>query len=202
MLQVSPLQPLLPVSKPLPLHFTPQHGGENGRSDWLFFCRHVTGSHEDVMWSLIHQFNDVPDFFMVLSPDFMASLTNSVRRRKWMLRLLRKRRAPPQEAHICTPPSLCCWLNTQERGAPSVCRDIIRCASWTYRVWEILNEPGCKDILDVTTWSATVLDCCSRATRITEVVHVWFFPEGFQHLHLLIYLWTMQVDKAWFSSGQ
>ncbi|KTG37727.1 hypothetical protein cypCar_00023967 [Cyprinus carpio] len=48
---VSPLQPLLPVSKPLPPRFTLQPGGENGRSNWPFFCRHVTGSHEDVMWS-------------------------------------------------------------------------------------------------------------------------------------------------------
>lgn len=41
-----------------------------GRSNWPFFCRHVTGSHEDVMWSWWHQFNDVPDFFTVLFPGF------------------------------------------------------------------------------------------------------------------------------------
>lgn len=37
-------------------------------------------------------------------------------RRKRMPRHPCTRRTPPREMHIQTPPSLCCWLHTQERG--------------------------------------------------------------------------------------
>lgn len=115
MLQVFLLQPSLPVSKPLPPQSTPQHGGENGRSDWLLFHRHVTGSHEDMVWSVWHQFNDVPDFFPIPFGVFdrpplseresgnPAELPNTCAH-IWMC------------VYIQTLLSLCCWLHTQERG--------------------------------------------------------------------------------------
>lgn len=131
-----------------------------------------------------------------------------------MLRLLRKRRTPPQEAHICTPPSLCCWLHTQERG-DTIClqrRHTMRKLSEKHgptefgKFW-IKRHSGSHYIV-FKAWSATVLDCCTRAMRITEVVDVLLFCFSLKdssisvaalHLHtLIIYLWTMQVDKAWF----
>lgn len=101
-----------------------------------------------------------------------------------------------------------------------VCRDVIWCArclknmdlwNWGNLEWTWMQRHSGSHYIVLKAWSATDLDCCSRAMRITKVVVVGFFcpPKDSSnfvaalYLHTFtyaIYLWTMQVDKAWFSS--
>lgn len=99
----------------------------------------------------------------------------------------------------------------------SVCRNVIWCASSPRNTdlqslgnleWTWMQRHSGSHYIVFKAWSATVLDCCTRAMRITEVVDVLLYCFSLKdssisvaalHLHTLrIYLWTMQVDKAWF----
>lgn len=62
------------------------------------FCGHVTGSHEDTVWSLRHQFNDVPDFLF------------------FVFDIIVKERKPPNASARADASSLGCRSHSQERG--------------------------------------------------------------------------------------
>ncbi len=133
-----------------------------GRSDWPFFCRHVTGSHEDVMWSLWHQFNDVPDFFTVLFRISRHLWPTPSERSKWMHGFYIHGDLHLGKRTSRQPPSLCCWLHTQERG-DTIClqkRRMMRKLSERHEL-QSLGNLGCKDILEslhvFKAWSATGL---------------------------------------------
>ncbi len=124
-----------------------------------------------------------------------------------MPRLLHTRRSPPREAHIKTT-SLSVLLATYS-GERRHNLSAETSSPKDMNLWSLGNL-GCKDILEVTTLClkrGVLLDCCSRAKRITMVVvflsrriPVFVFVTAL-HLHTFaIYLWTMHVDKAWFSS--
>lgn len=125
-------------------------------------------------------------------------------RRKWMPRHPCTRRTPPREMHIQTPPSLCCWLHTQERGdtaclqRPHMMRKLsdkkhgpTECGkSWmnldAKTFWKSLH---C--VLSMECY------CCSRAMRITKVVFYRRIPASwlplfiFTHFTYTISLWTL-----------
>ncbi len=135
-----------------------------GRSDWPFFCRHVTGSHEDVMWSLWHQFNDVPDFFTVLFHGFPGIFDQHRQRGVsgcygfYIHGDLHLGKRTSRQ-----PPSLCCWLHTQERG-DTIClqkRRMMRKLSERHEPTEfgkswMQRHSGCHYIV-FKAWSATGL---------------------------------------------
>lgn len=80
----------------------------------------MTGSHEDTVWSLQHQFNDVPDFFPLFLV-FPAPLTTIVRESGRTAFHITN-----EHLRTCRRPSLCCWLHTQERGN-TVFRELTWC---------------------------------------------------------------------------
>ncbi len=148
-----------------------------GRSDWPFFCRHVTGSHEDVMWSLWHQFNDVPDFFTVLFHGFPGVFDQHRQRgESECYGFYIHGDLHPREAHIKTT-SLSVLLATYS-GERRHNLSAETSSPKDMNLWSLGNL-GCKDILEVTTLClkrGVLLDCCSRAKRITMVV-VCFAPK-------------------------
>lgn len=186
-----------------------------GRSDWPLFCRNVTGSHEDVVWSLWHQFNDVSDFFMVLFPGLLGAFDQHRQRGESG----RPGIHVHAELHLgkCTsrrlPLCAAGYILRREETRP-VCRDLMWCASSLKRnmdlqsvgnlEWTWMQRHSGSHYIVFKAWSATVLDCCSRAMGITKVV----FTEGFQHLGCRssssyiyihnLFVDSMQVDKAWF----
>lgn len=140
-------------------------------------------------------------------PDFSAPLTNTVREEK-----------ADAQASMYTPNStsgnahpdaslsvlLATYSGERRHGLSaetSYDAQALWKETWTYRVWEILNEPGCKDILEVTTL------CFKHGVLLfwTAALEPWGLPRLFLlkdssilvaalHLHTFTYtisLWTL-----------
>lgn len=121
------------------------------------------------------------------SPDFSAPLTDPVREEE--------SGCPGFHVHIRTPPSLCCWLHTQERGDTARLQGprMMRKLSDKNTDLQSVGNLECKDILEVTTlclkhWSATVLDCCSRAPKDSSILVATLHLRTFTYT---ISLWTL-----------
>lgn len=126
----------------------------------------VTGRFSAEMW-LVHMRTwcgayDISSMMFLISlwfffPDFSAPLTNTVREEKVDAQAsMYTPNSTSGNAHPDASLSVLLATYSGERrhglsAETSYDAQALWQETWTYRVWEILNEPGCKDILEVTT---------------------------------------------------